>query len=97
MIASNKKIILIHPIISEKSVRDKEYNKYIFKVDLDSNRTEIKKAVQDKFKVKVGKINIIKVPPKTRRMGRFTGKTSRWKKAIVTLKEGQSIKELDNI
>ena len=97
MIASNKKIILIHPIISEKSVRDKEHNKYIFKVDWNSNRTEIKKAVQDKFKVQVEKINTIKVPPKKSRMGKFTGKTSHWKKAIVTLKEGQSIKELDNI
>lgn len=94
--ASNK-IVLIHPIISEKSIKDKEHNKYVFKVNWESNKTEIKKAVQDKFKVKVDKVNTIKVPAKKRRMGRFAGKTSHWKKVIVTLREGQTIKELDNI
>ncbi|MFW6148348.1 MAG: 50S ribosomal protein L23 [Atribacterota bacterium] len=94
---TSERMVLIHPIISEKSVKDKEHNKYVFKVDLDSNRTEIKKAVQSKFKVKVKKVNTIKVPPKKRRMGRFNGKTSLWKKAIVTLNTGQTIKELDNI
>ena len=96
MITSNK-TVLIHPIISEKSVKDKEHNKYVFKVNWDSNRIEIRRAVQDKFKVKVKKVNTIKVPPKKRRMGRFNGKTSHWKKAIVTLSTGQTIKELDNI
>lgn len=94
---TSEKTVLIHPIISEKSVKDKEHNKYVFKVNWDSNRTEIKKAVQSKFKVKVKKVNTIKVPPKKRRMGRFNGKTSHWKKAIVTLNTGQTIKELDNI
>ncbi len=91
------KTILIHPIISEKSVKDKEQNKYQFKVFLDSNKSEIKKAIEEKFKIKVDKINTIKVPAKTRRMGKYIGKTSQWKKAIITVKEGQSIKELDNI
>ncbi len=91
------KTILIHPIISEKSVKDKENHKYTFKVQWDSNRTEIRKAVEEKFKVKVNKVNTIKVPSKSRKMGKYLGKTSRWKKAIVTLSEGQSIKELENI
>ncbi len=91
------KTILIHPIISEKSVKDKENHKYTFKVQWDSNRTEIKKAVEEKFKVKVNKVNTIKVPPKSRKMGKYLGKTSRWKKAIITLTEGQLIKELENI
>ena len=94
---TSNKMILIHPIISEKSVKEKEYNKYLFKVSLDSNKSEIKKAVEGKFKVKVDKVNIINVPAKTRKMGKHIGKTSQWKKAIVTMKEGQSIKELDNI
>ena len=94
--ASNK-TILIHPIISEKSVKEKEYNKYLFKVSLDSNKSEIKKAVEDKFKVKVDKVNTINVPAKIRKMGKYIGKTAQWKKVIVTIKEGQSIKELDNI
>ncbi len=91
------KTVLIHPIISEKSVRDKEHGKYIFKVNWDSNKTEIKKVIEDKFKVKVNKVNTIKVLAKKRKMGKFSGKTSHWKKAIITLRDGQKIKELDNI
>ena len=91
------KTVLIYPIISEKSVRDKEYGKYIFKVNWDSNKTEIKKVIEDKFKVKVDKVNTIKVLAKKRKMGKFSGKTSHWKKAIITLRDGQKIKELDNI
>ncbi|MDD2352139.1 MAG: 50S ribosomal protein L23 [Candidatus Caldatribacteriota bacterium] len=94
---TSQKIILIHPIISEKSVRDKEQGKYSFKVDMNSNKSEIKKVVEEKFKVKVDKVNTIKVPSKNRKMGRFSGKTSQWKKAIITLSDGQTIKELDNI
>ncbi len=91
------KMILIHPIISEKSVKEKEHNKYLFKVYLSSNKSEIKKAIEDKFKIQVEKVHTINIPAKKRKMGKYTGKTSQWKKAIVTVKEGQSIKELDNI
>lgn len=94
---TTNKTVLIHPVISEKSVKDKEFNKYLFKVSLSSNKSEIKKAIEDKFKVKVDKVNTINVPSKTRRMGKYIGKTSKWKKVIITVKEGQSIKELDNI
>lgn len=94
---TSPKTILIHPIISEKSVKDKQYNKYSFKVIWDSNKSEIKKAIEDKFKIKLNKINTINVPAKKRKMGRYVGKTSQWKKIIVTVKKGQSIKELDNI
>jgi len=94
---TSPKTILINPIISEKSVKDKQYNKYSFKVILDSNKSEIKKAIEDKFKIKVNKVNTINVPAKKRKMGRYVGKTSQWKKIIVTVKKGQSIKELDNI
>ncbi|MFA7574050.1 MAG: 50S ribosomal protein L23 [Arcobacteraceae bacterium] len=94
---TSQKIILIHPIISEKSVRDKEQGKYSFKVDMNSNKSEIKKVVEEKFKVKVDKVNTIKIPSKNRKMGKFSGKTSQWKKAIITLSDGQTIKELDNI
>ncbi|HOF02908.1 MAG TPA: 50S ribosomal protein L23 [Atribacterota bacterium] len=94
---TSAKMILIHPIISEKSVKEKEHNKYMFKVSLDSNKSEIKKAVEDKFKIKVDKVNTINVPRKTRKMGKYIGKTAQWKKVIVTVREGQLIKELDNI
>ena len=89
--------IIINPIISEKSVRLKEQNKYTFKVDWNSNCSEIGKAVEDKFKTKVKKVNIIKMPGKKKSLGKYSRKTSRWKKAIVTLKKGEKIKELENI
>ncbi|MBN2395587.1 MAG: 50S ribosomal protein L23 [Candidatus Atribacteria bacterium] len=91
------KTILIHPVVSEKSVKDKEHNKYTFKVIWNANRVEIKKAVEEKFKVKVEKVNTIKVHPKNRKMGRFIGNTSHWRKAIVTLSAGQTIKELETV
>ncbi|MCK4240525.1 MAG: 50S ribosomal protein L23 [Candidatus Atribacteria bacterium] len=91
------KDIILYPIISEKSVRLKEENKYVFKVDWKANCSEIKKAIEEKFKTKVNKVNIIKMPGKKKSLGRYSGKTSRWKKAIVTLKTGEKIKELENI
>ena len=91
------KMILIQPIISEKSVKEKEHNKYSFKVYLNTNKSEIKKAIEEKFKIKVEKVNTVNMPGKTRKMGKHIGKTSQWKKAIITVKEGQSIKELNNI
>lgn len=94
---TSDKTILVQPIISEKSVRDKENNKYLFMVYLNSNKSEIKKAIEEKFKVKVEKVNTIKVPGKKRKMGKYMGKTSQWKKAIVTVQDGQTIKELDNV
>ncbi|MDD4363301.1 MAG: 50S ribosomal protein L23 [Atribacterota bacterium] len=94
---STTKTILIHPIISEKSVLNKELGKYVFKVSWDANKSEIKKAVEDKFKVKVDKVNTVKVPGKSRKMGKYMGMTSHWKKAIVTLTDGQKIQELENI
>ena len=94
---TSSKMVLIQPIISEKSVKEKEHNKYIFKVYLRANKSEIKKAIEDKFKIKVEKVNTANMPGKIRKMGKYIGKTSQWKKAIVTVKEGQSIKELDNI
>ena len=93
---SDKNIIL-QPIISEKSVRLKEENKYVFKVDCEANCSEIGKAIEEKFKTKVTKVNIIKMPGKKKSLGRYSGKTSHWKKAIVTIKAGEKIKELENI
>ena len=74
-------------------------NKYLCKVEKKSNKIEIKKAVENKFKVKVNKVAIINVKGKTKSMSikssgrtiRTEGKKSSWKKAIVTLQEGHSI------
>jgi large subunit ribosomal protein L23 len=66
-------------------------NKYLFWVERDSNKIEIKKAVEDMYKVKVDAVNTIMMRGKLKRVRYAIGKTSDWKKAIVTLKEGSKI------
>ena len=83
--------ILKAPVITEKSEIAKEAGKYTFKVDSKANKLEIKEAIEKIFNVKVTAIRTINVKPKKRRVGRYTGLTNRTKKAIVTLKEGQTI------
>lgn len=84
--------VLKKPVLTEKSILlQQEENKYTFDVDVNTNKTEVKIAVEKMFDVKVEKVNIMNVKPKTRRMGRYVGKTNRRKKAIVKLKEGYSI------
>ena len=83
--------IIKAPVITEKSQMDKANGKYTFKVDPKANKIEIKQAIEKIFNVKVKSIRTINVKPKKRRVGRYTGMTNRSKKAIVTLKEGQTI------
>ena len=84
--------VLKKPVLTEKSLLlQQNENKYTFDVDLTANKTEVKVAVEKMFDVKVEKVNIMNVKPKTKRMGRYVGKTNRRKKAIVKLKEGYSI------
>lgn len=78
--------IIIAPVITEKSMSGIADKKYTFKVAGDANKIEIANAVEQLFKVKVAKVNTISVRGKARRMGRYEGYTSSWKKAIVTLK-----------
>jgi len=96
----NLEQIIIEPVLTEKgSVLTETQNKYLFKVNESSNKIQIKKAVEIKFGVKVGKVAIVNVKGKTKSMSvkssgktiRTQGKKSSWKKAIVTLKEGSSI------
>lgn len=84
--------IIIKPVVTEKSMNLLADNKYTFVVDKKSNKTEIKNAIEDIFKVKVDKVSTLIVKGKPKRMGRFAGRTSDKKKAIVTLKEGHKIK-----
>ena len=78
--------VLRKPVLTEKTMKlMQEENKYTFDVALSSNKTEIKQAV------KVTSVNTINVRAKTKRVGRYVGKTARRKKAIVTLAEGNSI------
>lgn len=83
--------IIFAPIITEKSASLEEKNTYVFKVDVRANKTQIKQAVESAFNVKVESVNTLNVHPKTKRVGRYTGKTNRYKKAIVKLAEGNTI------
>ena len=77
--------IILAPVITEKSVMALSEKKYTFRVADGSNKIEIAKAVEEIFGVKVAKVNTISMKGKKRRMGRFEGYTSDWKKAVVTL------------
>ena len=84
--------VLKKPVLTEKSLLlQQNENKYTFDVDLTANKTEVKVAVEKMFDVKVESVNIMNVKPKTKRMGRYVGKTKRRRKAIVKLKEGYPI------
>jgi len=90
--------ILRYPVLSEKSNTLKDrYNKIVLKVDISARKPQIKRAVEAAFKVKVLKVNIVRHKSKTRRLGRFVGKTSSWKKAIVTLPKDARIEYFENI
>ena len=86
--------ILIKPVITEKSYQSAELAepKYEFKVRLDTNKQEVKKAVEQAFNVKVKKVNVVRVKGGPRRVRSATyGRTSQWKKVIVTLQTGNKI------
>ncbi len=90
--------IISQAILSEKStiIKEKE-NRYVFRVNPLANKLEIKKAIESAFGVKIIDIKTINVKGKTKRLGRFVGKRSSWKKAIVRLKEGNSIEIFENV
>jgi large subunit ribosomal protein L23 len=88
--------ILIKPLVTEKmSALMESENKYGFIVDHNANKIEIAKAIKKRFEVDVVAVNTIKYKGKTKtqftKKGRFTGKTPQFKKAIITLKEGQKL------
>ena len=83
--------IIIRPIITERSFDMQEYNRYTFEVHKDANKIEIAKAVEELFDVKVKKVNTVNVKPKKKRVRYVEGLTRTWKKAIVTLAEGDTI------
>ncbi len=88
---SNYSDLIKAPIITEKSSDLAKNNTYVFSVDVKANKIQIKQAIEKLFDVKVENVNIINVKPKKKRVGRYTGKTNKVKKAIVKLKEGSSI------
>ncbi|MGE0596973.1 MAG: 50S ribosomal protein L23 [Hyphomonadaceae bacterium] len=82
---------ILAPVITEKSTLLSEHNKVVFRVPLTATKAEIKDAVEQLFKVKVGAVNTIRHKGKTKRFRGVEGKRSDTKKAIVTLLAGQSI------
>jgi len=84
-------LLIKHAWITEKSTDLSGLRKYVFIVDRKANKSEIKKAIESIYKVKVSDVNIINTKGKQKRLGRSLGKTSAFKKAVVTLKEGEKI------
>jgi len=84
--------VLVQPLLTEKitSIREKT-NTVGFIVHPGANRVQIKQAVEELLKVKVEKVNVMNVRGKVKRLGRFSGKRSNWKKAFVTLKQGEKL------
>ena len=83
--------ILIKPIINEKTTALMEERKYTFRVPLAATKVEIRQAVEQIFKVKVQAVNTMRYEGKMTRLGRTQGRRSDWKKAVVTLKPGETI------
>jgi large subunit ribosomal protein L23 len=88
--------IIRRPVaLTEKAARLKQGNKVIFEVALDANKHQIRDAVETMFEVKVLEVNTLVQRGKEKRMGRGTAKRHNWKKAIVTLREGDEIQFFD--
>jgi len=83
--------VLRRPIVTEKTTLLGEQGQYVFEVSRDANKTMVKDAVEKRFGVTVLSVNVMRMPGKSRRFGRFVTKTPWWKKAVVTLAPGQSI------
>lgn len=84
--------IIISPVITEKtSVVTSDGKTYVFKVNKNANKFQIKDAVEKAFGVKVAKVNTLNTKPKDRRVGKYTGQTKTYKKAYVTLVDGDKI------
>lgn len=91
MKTQKSKLLIKQPWITEKAGDLGGFGKYIFIVDRKANKAETKKAIESIYGVKVIDVNIINIKGKAKRLGRSLGKTSAYKKAIVTLKEGEKI------
>jgi large subunit ribosomal protein L23 len=93
--------ILKRPIVTEKITALQEKRQFSFEVSLDANKIEIAKAVEKKFKVSVVSVRTMTIKGKRKtqltRRGRFEGRKNTWKKAIVTLKEGDKIDYFENV
>ncbi len=88
---TDPRTIIRRPILTEKSTRGNEAGKYTFEVSGDANKPMIRDAVQQLFRVRVTKVNMIRIPGRQRRRGQHYVRTTGYKKAVVTLAAGQKI------
>lgn len=89
--------VIRRPVVTEKSTRLSERNKYVFEVDKNANKDQVRLAVEKAFKVGVVEVNVVTVPGETKRMGRRQVTAPAWKKAIVTLREGDKIQFFEGV
>jgi len=90
--------IIKRPLITEKSTTSRDQdNKYVFEVDKRANKIEIGNAVEKIFKVKVIDVRTMNMAGKKKRMGKIVGQKNDWKKAIVTLAEGNTIEMFEKV
>ena len=83
--------VIIRPVVSEKSYVLATAGKYTFRVHTDAHKTQIKQAIEQLFDVDVVEVRTSSVPSKPKRRGYTSGRTREWKKAIVQVREGESI------
>ncbi|MBQ6367190.1 MAG: 50S ribosomal protein L23 [Erysipelotrichaceae bacterium] len=89
---SNARELIIKPVVTEKSLKiQEENNTVVFEVEKSMNKIHVKQAIEEIYKVKVESVNIVNTKSKTKRVGRYTGKTHAFKKAYIKLAEGSSI------
>ena len=90
--------VIIRPVMTEKSTDQLDkHNAYTFVVDVDANKLEIARAVETLFKVKVKNVRTMQYRGKERRVGRHVGRRAAWKKAVVTLREGDTIEIFEGV
>jgi large subunit ribosomal protein L23 len=90
--------VVLKPLLTEKGTRLKEEgNQYLFRVAKTANKVEIKRAIEQLFKVTVLEVRTVRLRGKVKRLGRFQGRRPDWKKAIATLKAGDSIELYEGV
>ena len=89
--------VLRRPLVTEKGTHLQEKNKYLFEVAINANKPQVKQAIEKAFNVSVKSVNLMTVVGKKKRYGRAITQRPDWKKAVVTLKEGDSIQIFEGV
>ena len=90
-VTTDPRHVILEPVVSEKAYNLIQFDKYTFKVHPKAHKTQIRQAVEQVFDVTVTDVNVSKVPAKPKRRGMTSGSRAGWKKAVVTVAEGQTI------